>query len=195
MSAAAGGCCAASAGARAPAAGPGREPRWRCLPQWAGSGGRGSQMGLGTGPAFRSPAEAHRVRTSLVPARAWAEPSRRVPWSLTGRAPITQVIPQPGRSPVPRADPACPARQAGLRVGGRADLPEVGCDKRGEQGAVARPGGRGRPLTSAVGVEEAQGDQGAGHQERQQQQPWSQLALRPRAAGDLHQSHWALVAV
>ena len=113
----------------------------------------------------------------------------------TGQCPSSPGYSTAGPPPVPRADPACPARQA-APPSGRARRPSGGRVRTSAVTGCRWPvRGKGAPpLTFAVGVEEAQGDQGAGHHEQQEQQPRLQEAsvLLPRAAGDLHHPQWAL---
>lgn len=186
------GRCAAvpRAGARAPAAGPAGNcsaPGSRAALPARSGGGRGiGGPGL---PHLGRPAAARRLgacRSSLVPARAWAELSGRGPGPRQVRAPPLQAASQPCSLRYPAQTPPAPLHEAGSsRAGGHADLPEVGWRVR-EEGAP--------PLTSAVGVEEAQGDQGARHQDQQQEQRPLQEAsvLLPRVACDLHGPHWVL---
>lgn len=128
VSAAAGGCCSPSpsAGARAPAAGPAGNCSALC-----GSGGEGARgWGGGQGlPLLGSPAEARRIRTSMVPARAWAEPSRKGPGPHRSVPLISRLQQSRAARGAPRR-PRLPCSSGGLiRVGGRADLPEVGCGR------------------------------------------------------------------
>ena len=128
VSAAAGGCCARSpsAGARAPAAGPAGNCSALC-----GSGGEGARgWGGGQGlPLLGCPAEASRIRTSLVPAHAWAEPSRKGPGPHRS-VPLISRLQHSRAAPGAPHRPRLPCSSGGLiRVGGRADLPEVGCGR------------------------------------------------------------------
>lgn len=134
-------------------------------------------MGLGTAAQLlesgRGPPSQNQPGASPRLGRAF----QKGPRSPQVSAPHHQVIPQPGLPPGASRRPRLPCSPGGP-PSGRARRPsEAGCGQaRVSRVPVARPGKGAPPLTSAVGVEEAQGDQGAGHQEQQQQQPRLQEA-------------------
>lgn len=107
-------------------------------------------------------------RNSLVPAGAWAEPSGRAP-APAGQCPFSPGCSTARQPLVPGADPTCHRPLDGwlIQVGGHADVAEAARGRGGEQCVGGGPEGRAPSLTSSVGAEEAQGDQGTCHQKQQ----------------------------
>lgn len=142
--------------------------RCRCLREGRGLRGRCGDPGLCISGVPQEPI-AQSPQNSLSPACSG--------WSLLeGAASPLQVSSQ--------CRPRLPHLTRLARQGGRA---------RRRFGRWGQRGGA-PSLTSAVGgVEEAQGHQGARHQEQQQQQPPLQEAsvLLSRPAGNLHHPYWA----